>query len=272
MTLDAAGCVLAVSIHALRTEGDARGTGRGGRDEVSIHALRTEGDCSKEIKWETAKCFNPRPPHGGRRFDTAANGNGVNVSIHALRTEGDRGMTTSSLPSTGFNPRPPHGGRRAASIIAAIGNSFQSTPSARRATAACHEEKVLFRVSIHALRTEGDVSEYPGSLPPKAFQSTPSARRATYTRYWAIHSSRVSIHALRTEGDSGYCSSSRAAPRFNPRPPHGGRPHGPRLAGRTARFNPRPPHGGRLYPRASVLLLGLFQSTPSARRATTPVS
>ncbi len=79
------------------------------------------------------------------------------------------------------------------------------------------------------------------------FQSTPSARRATHTGHHAGCAIDISIHALREEGDrkSGRASSSEKD--FNPRPPRGGRPN-------------------TSYQRA---VADIFQSTPSARRATT---
>ena len=56
---------------------------------------------------------------------------------------------------------------------------FQSTPSARRATARREGRGGTRPISIHALREEGDgsmLSKWPVS---SLFQSTPSARRAT---------------------------------------------------------------------------------------------
>ena len=78
------------------------------------------------------------------------------------------------------------------------------------------------------------------------FQSTPSARRATITAPAKEGEQEISIHALREESD--VTDDDREARSWN--------------------FNPRPPRGERLsvLGRASDLLL--FQSTPSARRAT----
>ena len=56
----------------------------------------------------------------------------------------------------------------------------------------------------------------------------------------------ISIHALREEGDA--CSVWRQTGFIN--------------------FNPRPPRGGRLTSAILIPILGEFQSTPSARRAT----
>ena len=124
------------------------------------------------------------------------------------------------------------------------------------------------RISIHALREEGD---------PQLDQS-----------YLA---SSISIHALREEGDLTAASGSSRPRNFYPRPPRGGRrrihPCEPAMcrflstpsARRATRFNgqtanveadfyPRPPRGGRLKGQKKVIGRYLFLSTPSARRAT----
>ena len=127
------------------------------------------------------------------------------------------------------------------------------------------------RISIHALREEGDSKD--GTIaggaknfnprpprggrpkqqnyfiPRQVFQSTPSARRATLSS----------------------AAKPRRASNFNPRPPRGGRRTAAGPRGRAAKnFNPRPPRGGRPVP-SGICVPGVpvFQSTPSARRATT---
>ena len=78
----------AISIHALREEGDLH-RGRESRNGgISIHALREEGDA-------TAK----EPDAGGK------------ISIHALREEGDECVGTPCRALQDFYPRPPRGGR-----------------------------------------------------------------------------------------------------------------------------------------------------------------
>ena len=102
------------------------------------------------------------------------------------------------------------------------------------------------KISIHALREEGDwgiISMHSKSV---QFLSTPSARRATATA------------GIGSTG--GY--------NFYPRPPRGGRPGFVLLDMIACYFYPRPPRGGRpVFPNAELYLL-LFLSTPSARRAT----
>ena len=102
-----------------------------------------------------------------------------------------------------FYPRPPRGGRPCPEAVAAYEKEFLSTPSARRATTDGEHCAPSSKISIHALREEGDQAcsarssagyhFYP--RPPRGgrqhradsikelneFLSTPSARRATPT-------------------------------------------------------------------------------------------
>ena len=55
-----------------------------------------------------------------------------------------------------FYPRPPRGGRPYQRQIPQQRKRFLSTPSARRATVDVHITVVHNRISIHALREEGD--------------------------------------------------------------------------------------------------------------------
>ena len=145
---------------------------------------------------------------------------------------------------------------------------FLSTPSARRATpdsAGDHpDQRFLSTPSARrATRSRGSLQRF------RIFLSTPSARRATSQAYFSfrrciisIHALReegdvtdlgqiklpyrISIHALREEGDPLPCCRGFMLPDFYPRPPRGGR---------RARWNP-------------LVLIPVFLSTPSARRAT----
>ena len=55
-----------------------------------------------------------------------------------------------------FYPRPPRGGRRISFIMSRLFLKFLSTPSARRATALLADANMTQKISIHALREEGD--------------------------------------------------------------------------------------------------------------------
>ena len=171
--------LLAISIHALREEGDdvlpvwcrlwglflstpsaRRATfcgGSGGSGwPISIHALREEGDAYE-------------PFHLREKIE---------ISIHALREEGDPLQSPPCALLSNFYPRPPRGGRQSAlsQVIAAA--QFLSTPSARRATC-----------------------PLPTTTRSARFLSTPSARRATSDSPASWQSCCISIHALREEGD-----------------------------------------------------------------------
>ena len=122
---------------------------------------------------------------------------------------------------------------------------FLSTPSARRAT---HHPRLRSggqKISIHALREEGDQNSIALIESGKRFLSTPSARRATLTLYHADVLRLISIHALREEGDSG--STLMAAEQLISI--HALREEGDwRNRWRTTPpmyFYPRPPRGGR---------------------------
>ena len=105
------------------------------------------------------------------------------------------------------------------------GYGFLSTPSARRATRGGQGRRRIQRISIHALREEGDP------------RPSPSSKRA----------SKISIHALREEGDARPLGHRPGRRNFYPRPPRGGRPLCPAKSPRTpSNFYPRPPRGGRL--------------------------
>ena len=105
-------CVMIISIHALREEGDSEDSGPLHQpDIISIHALREEGDVTECVRVPVLPNFYPRPPRGGRRWgrlktssdfiflSTPSARRATNsifhvilsflISIHALREEGD---------------------------------------------------------------------------------------------------------------------------------------------------------------------------------------
>ena len=57
------------------------------------------------------------------------------------------------------------------------------------------------KISIHALREEGDRPVQSVTIPAPIFLSTPSARRATEVCKDCPADRDISIHALREEGD-----------------------------------------------------------------------
>ena len=123
-----------------------------------------------------------------------------------------------------FYPRPPRGGR----------------PLPGRAYG------LIYNISIHALREEGD---------------------AFFDNSYLFFA--ISIHALREEGDRRGYRDRPDSVDFYPRPPRGGRRRAVIAAGpRRADFYPRPPRGGRPKVVEPLDAPDKFLSTPSARRAT----
>ena len=239
-----------ISIHALRGEGDLRlSLIKKSESRISIHALRGEGDvgqqkCKVQQRifqstpsvgratmtgtqiFSPVNNFNPRPPWGGRQIVQGYRFPNIIISIHALRGEGDSAYLRLLLPFRGhFNPRPPWGGRRQSLRAQRNPSIFQSTPSVGRATKMLPRySDMATRISIHALRGEGDQEEFGKRL-----------------------KKLISIHALRGEGDARVGLRERMGSHFNPRPPWGGRPqHSGKDLGLLNHFNPRPPWGGRL--------------------------
>ena len=261
----------AISIHALREEGDVEVRQAHGDEHISIHALREEGDDPSAGRWRRVHNFYPRPPRGGRRLSCRHLLDAVQISIHALREEGDIPVIKQYFGA----------------------NAFLSTPSARRATG----------VSCPSMVRKANF--YP--RPPRGGRLLGLAA--------GVAGEGISIHALREEGDMYAAMSTMAVLYFYPRPPRGGRLihksinikiiqflstpsarratypqkyqhqnnpisiHALREEGdhsrhsktsSTSYFYPRPPRGGRRDSETNGSKTIKFLSTPSARRATYP--
>ena len=193
------------------------------------------------------------------------------ISIHALRVEGD----AAPYKVISFAP------------------AFLSTPSVWRATRDCHRANLLMenfyprppcggrqlaqvfcracrRISIHALRVEGDFEVSGFYHDCDGFLSTPSVWRATCScrssslwpnnfyprppcggRHCLIRLldwfGKISIHALRVEGDMAKNQVLHERLNFYPRPPCGGRHLHPARWQGWKNFYPRPPCGGRPF-------------------------
>ena len=145
--------------------------------------------------------FYPRPPRGGRRVDLAAAIDRIHISIHALREEGDPRGAAALPQQRNFYPRPPRGGRPCLPCRFWTQRYFYPRPprGGRRMPGLWYTQ--CAKISIHALREEGD---YPVVCPRRQgglFLSTPSARRATAPTPHRARGRSISIHALREEGD-----------------------------------------------------------------------
>ena len=151
----------AISIHALREEGDLRILLNSALISLFLStpsARRATPECGQS--GHKQHDFYPRPPRGGR----------PRLLLPCIRKPGN------------FYPRPPRGGRQTECHSDLKRILFLSTPSARRATA-CFPPRP---------RKQGEFLSTPSarratSIPRKAFEefvflSTPSARRATYPK------------------------------------------------------------------------------------------
>ena len=167
--------------------------------------------------------FYPRPPRGGRPATSLQ----VYSSPIFLSTPSARRATSRQSSccwcSSYFYPRPPRGGRLTAQGAAWSGRNFYPRPPRGGRPQHLHIHPPRSRISIHALREEGDAlsrfwttrSRYFYPRPPRGgrltrisakvksvrFLSTPSARRATCASRNAVQLILISIHALREEGD-----------------------------------------------------------------------
>ena len=145
--------------------------------------------------------FYPRPPRGGR-LSIMGSGQGAKKF---LSTPSARRATSQRLlplcPALYFYPRPPRGGRPGPPKTLRICVRFLSTPSARRATALLLHLHPARRISIHALREEGDVRlpDLP-AWPADFYPRPPRGGRPTLPGS-ALGVGLISIHALREEGD-----------------------------------------------------------------------
>ena len=146
---------------------------------ISIHALREEGDFAASPAPCWYRLFLSTPSARRATRSTWMSVLSLPISIHALREEGDLIAHALIAKQNYFYPRPPRGGRRIIPVNAELNRKFLSTPSARRATSPRSFGGRIWIISIHALREEGDPCTFPGYTPRALFLSTPSARRAT---------------------------------------------------------------------------------------------
>ena len=118
----------------LPARGATRWFGRSPKqNSISIHAPRTGSDSYSNFAYARCKNFNPRSPHGERRFRPEPVAPTQDISIHAPRTGSDE------------NKRK----RRTA-------GKFQSTLPARGATPSTATMNGSQGISIHAPRTGSD--------------------------------------------------------------------------------------------------------------------
>ena len=216
-------------------------------DGISIHAPRTGSDWRLFFRIQESGNFNPRSPHGERRYHSSFDYPVWIISIHAPRTGSDLFPFFDECSNVSISIHAPRTGsdRRAADDdFRASRISIHAPRTGSDTIYAAYNH--LYGISIHAPRTGSDVI-------------SPVTR---------LSLNRISIHAPRTGSDlmlSGYFYSHY---NFNPRSPHGERQqtpcgillsdaisiHAPRTGSDLTHFpqvspmgyfNPRSPHGER---------------------------
>ena len=228
----------AISIHALREEGDAT-TARWTASGIYFYPRPPRGGRpATNLPSTPLSDFYPRPPRGGRLEHGLAHRRAGVISIHALREEGDPQEMINQMLTSGFLSTP--SARRATNLRCCSRFSFLflSTPSARRAT--CIVFGIIIgscdfyprpprggRPPVNAVVFALKLDFYP--RPPRGgrlrhstmtvylgivFLSTPSARRATPAARLRQPERHISIHALREEGDAGRSRSASTTTRF----------------------------------------------------------
>ena len=170
------------------------------RLNISIHAPRTGSDQAAVVALTGNGDFNPRSPHGERRWNIGRRNNVRDISIHAPRTGSDVKVAFPPL-TIKISIHAPRTGSDA---------QFCSTTRDRS-------------ISIHAPRTGSDRPPRPALAIPTKFQSTLPARGATAfpcpaSRAYSNFNPR-SPHGERP----GRCNSFHYTSHFNPRSPHGER-------------------------------------------------
>ena len=87
----------AISIHALREEGDLNGGKHFAYAIISIHALREEGDDAPRHYPSASYQFLSPPSARRATFRLRKYNTSITISIHALREEGDAGKVKVTL-------------------------------------------------------------------------------------------------------------------------------------------------------------------------------
>ena len=189
--------------------------------------------------------FNPRSPHGERRYVFLRTSRHFEISIHAPRMGSDaaiiRGKTSSFLFQSTL---PAWGATSHALLIARTESSFQSTPPAWGATESFTNFRRKSIISIHAPRMGSDPDKEQKTIHYAKFQSTPPAWGATKKHTIISEIITISIHAPRMGSDSNALIASSSLSKFQSTPPAWGATLTPlRSLNSRRNFNPRPRMG-----------------------------
>ena len=214
---------------------------------ISIHALLAESDNPIGVFVRVVKNFYPRSPCGERHILV----NTFLAIFEFLSTLSLRRATSRKSPLMciirHFYPRSPCGERplEIGKNLADRKNFYPRSPCGERPDTRPPNLSSM-SISIHALLAESDLSSYSVKTMSVLFLSTLSLRRATVRVCEFVWGVSISIHALLAESDI----------------------NGLRHKCANFYFYPRSPCGERLRCIVECLLIEIFLSTLSLRRAT----
>ena len=240
--------------------------------------------------------FQSTPPARGATASRRRGASSADISIHAPREGGDRCYLPTDHAPPGFQSTPPARGAtkrgrqgsgvqlfqstppaRGATgqIKSAVGGElFQSTPPARGATRMHWAMRRLTRDFNPRPPRGGRLRDTSGCFASSSrFQSTPPARGATHGRSGHRFCSAISIHAPR-EGGDGDLPQQRIHMTISIHAPREGGDTGAELLHRIQDVISihAPREGGDIIHTSCNFLDPVFQSTPPARGATSPVA
>ena len=167
--------------------------------------------------------FYPRPPRGGRQKAVRQRQRALPFLSTPSARRATPTLNRKCPQSPNFYPRPPRGGRLSSASFALIVMDFYPRPPRGGRPVEWAKNLGIYKISIHALREEGDAGRTPKHHAESNFYPRPprggrpwSLRSVQCRRYFYPRPPRggrpgssdtlsslrlISIHALREEGD-----------------------------------------------------------------------
>ena len=178
------------------------------------------------LKRSSRRYFNPRSPHGERRWKRWGTSEvSDDISIHAPRTGSDLNQRNTAPDCSNFNPRSPHGERlHAGGVFCHLGDFNPRSPHGERPLG----DGIIVKnpcISIHAPRTGSDRSIYADVTPTEDISIHAPRTGSDGRDGLLVSKENISIHAPRTGSDLCRACDNYQQKNFNPRSPHGERPY-----------------------------------------------
>ena len=235
---------------------------------ISTHAPRTGSDSTIWGNAARPYNFNPRSPHGERRYRDATRTDERRISTHAPRTGSDTDGDAQAPPRKISTHAPRTGSDFAAASSAVALSQFQPTLPARGATRNALRRVAGHRISTHAPRTGSDTRLMMARRHgPISTHAPRTGSDKTGARPEGGH--HISTHAPRTGSDRNAGGNRCRRNHFNPRSPHGERLIDMSLKNMYLDISTHAPRtGSDILTRQRVTPPNAFQPTLPARGAT----